>query len=288
MLAMALILIIACGDPVTLEGPNGTTTMSPTVVSSSTTTTTAPETTSTRPANTTTSAPATTTTSVPIFEIHCGRYETLDESPPAPLLDLLPPSPSVVPVSDADKYYRWFQAIGTDVYTLAYHGASSGDYPSVTDIEMRLNGSSQHVLVSELGGDLDQIIIIGDQIWVQEGSVEWEEIDELSHMVGMVLAPVSADLWYGVAHAAIDAAEFAGWTEIEGSPVAVYRGGDEAASLGAEELGLTDSSGGTVEFGWDPAGFFRFIAVTFETEFGERSNCWTVTAIDGTTVSPPN
>jgi hypothetical protein len=191
-------------------------------------------------------------------------------------------------VSDVNEYYSWRDAVGADSYTLRFTGTDTGDDLRSTLIVLQMDGASQHIVASELGGEVSELIIVGDDIWTRTDDEDWSTIDEIGHLARLVLAPISADLWYSVAHETLSSTEFKGWAQVDGTDVAVFSGGSTAAQIAADALGITQPiPDGELTLMWDPAGFFRSVGVTFANEYGERSNCWTVTDIDETTVEPP-
>lgn len=282
ILFLLLLALSACGETQVFDSPNENATSTSISV---------PETSTTQPAATTTSteAPISTTTTQPSGpQDVCSSELPLDTTLEAGVIEPLPPSPSPRLRSDTTEYFSWRDAIGTESYTLRFSGIGTGEDPAATLIELRISGLDRHAVVSEFGGEVTELITFGDDIWSRTGDEDWSTIEEISHMAGSVLAPASAELWYSIGYETLPLTEFVGWTEFKGTEVAVFAGGSAAAQTAAETMGITQTPPeGDVTLRWDPAGFFRSVAVTFDNEYGSRTNCWMVTDIGETTVSPP-
>lgn len=227
-----------------------------------------------------TSASATPTTSaVPLTTITASPEPTPG---PAPQIELLPPAPNVVSLSEIDQYYSFAQAVGTDSYTLGFQSSSGENGSTIT---VRIDGERQHLTFEE-GGYSSELIFDGESQWARDQGEEWLPSDELPEFAFIAAFLASPDQPYAITYGIFGGLDFAGWVDTDdGARVAVYQGDSRLAAAAYASFGEDDVTRGSVEVAWDPEGFFRWVRL--EQASGESVQ-WSISDVGTTTVEPPS
>jgi hypothetical protein len=267
LFAFALI-VAGCAEPAPNAASSSTRAVDP--VDETTTTTTVAATTSTTTLATTTSLAAPSTTS--------SVDQVVDGQPP--VVELKPPGfYEVLPLEEVPEYFIFGMDISPS-HTTKYTAANPDETWSMT---ARTDGELVHYVgTGSLAGEM---MVSGADVWVRDGAGEWVIDEEMFELPFFVAVP-SPDVAYGMAYKAFDTLLFAGWVDVGGQRLAVYRGGAEAAASALESDEPLEE--GSMEAWWSPVGYFPMVEI--EQVWSDQSSImnWTITEVGTTEVERPD